>query len=279
MVWRTPGPRAGRAIGLALGLVLALSRGVAAEVEDAAPPSAQQVVARTFANLYGFHSVQRLEVRARDRDGRDFRRTCQVVRRGVADSELNRSLVRLTSPEDVRGMGLLMIERPDYSYDAFLYQPAFRRVRRITVAQRQQTFFGTDIALEDLEAKRPSQWPARFLRAEAVGERSAWVLELVPRDVETEYERVVGWFDRALPILLRAEFYRDGERLKTFEIDPERVREIDGYHVPLVQRFRGERGSVTEIETSSIEMRDEVPDKIFTATALEFGHERWAEQQ
>jgi hypothetical protein len=263
-----------------LGLLLGAGRAVAqTAVEDAAPATAHEIVARAFENLYGYHAVQRFELRVRAGDGDELHRTGQVVRRGVDDATLNRSVTRLLSPYDVRGMAILMIEQPDNSYDAYLYQPAFRRVRRIGVAQRQQTFFGTDIVLEDMEAKRVRQWPPRLLREDRVDGRGAWVIELVTRDVVTEYERILGWFDRELPVLLRAEFFKNGKRLKTYEIEPDRIVEMNGYYIPMLQRFRGEQGSVTELETSEIDIRDELPEKFFTAQALEFGSDRWTDRQ
>ena len=51
------------------------------------------------------------------------------------------------------------------------------------------------------------------------------------------------------------------------------------YYIPMLQRFRGEQGSVTELETSEIVIRDELPEKLFSAQALEFGSDRWTDRQ
>ena len=175
---RTRSSRDRSALGLA-----GVSTG-ATPAEDAASPNPQAIVARAFQNLYGFTSVQRVEIRARRGDGREYLRSVQVARRGASDG-LNRMLVRFLGPGDLRGIGLLLMERPDFSYDAFLYQPALARVRRVSVAQRADAFFGTDVFFEDLEGKRSAQWRARLLRAETVAGRPALVIELQPdRDPE-----------------------------------------------------------------------------------------------
>ena len=245
----------------------------ATPAEDVSSPNSQAIVGRTFRNLYGFTSVQRVEIRARRGDGREYLRSVQVARRGASDG-LNRMLVRFLGPGDLRGIGLLLRERPDFSYDAFLYQPAFARVRRVSVAQRSDAFFGTDVFFEDLEGKRAEQWRARLLRAEVVSGRPALVIELMPVGVPSGYDRVVGWFDRELPLMLRSEFYRDGKQLKEVEIDPKRIFRVGDYFIPGRMTFRRADGSVTSVEISEVELRDGLPDELFTQSVLEFGDER-----
>ena len=263
-------PRATRA-WIAIGTA-AVSIG-ATPAEDAVGPDPQAIVARAFQNLYGFTSVQRVEIRARRGDGREYLRSVQVARRGASDG-LNRMLVRFLGPGDLRGIGLLLMERPDFGYDAFLFQPALARVRRVSVAQRADAFFGTDVFFEDLEGKRSAQWRARLLRAEAAAGRPALVIELRPDGIPSGYDRVVGWFDRELPVMLRAEFYRNGRMLKDLEIDPARILRVGAYFVPGRMTFRRADGSVTTVEIPQVELRDALPDELFTQSVLEFGDER-----
>jgi hypothetical protein len=254
--------------------LLAATRVAAGESPDAAPgPVPSEIVARTFENLYGFSSIQRVEIRARPKDGQAFLRRAQVLRRG-ADEGLNRMLVRFLGPGDLRGIGLLLLERPDLTYDAFLYQPALRRVRRVTIAQRQDSFFGTDLSFEDLEARRAAQWSTELVERAEVAHREAWVIELTPRGVPSGYERIVGWFDRELPVLLRAEFHRNGRRIKTLAIEPDAIRKIEGHYVPTEMEFRGESGSVTRVRIPEIDVLESIPSEKFTTSALEFGDER-----
>lgn len=256
---------------LALAAASAIAVARAEIARDAVPMSPQALVRRTFANLYGFNSVQRVRIRSTQSDGREFVREVQVVRRGVGEG-LNRMLVRFTAPPDLRDVGVLLLERDDFSYDAFLYQPALDRVRRISVAQRHDRFFGTDVYFEDLESRRAAQWTVRFLRDEEVGGRSAWVIELVPDDLPSAYHRIVAWFDLDSPVMLRAEFYRDGRRLKQFVIDPERILRVSGYEVPTYWTFRSDsEDSETVLELSRVEVRERLPDRLFTRSALQFG--------
>ena len=259
-----------RVLAALLGLSLLAAAEAPAREE---PASAQSLLERAFANLYGFSSSQKISLRARHADGKEFVRTARMLRRGN-DLGLNRMLVKFVGPPDMRGVGVLLEERPDHSYDAFLYQPIYDMVRRISVAQRRDAFFGTDVFFEDLEAKDPAQWSARLLRTETFAGSETSVVELRPAGFPSGYDRILAWFDHARPIMVRTEFYREGERVKVLEIDPQKILEVDGYLIPLSLVFRGSRGSVTTLEISEVELRSEIPDESFSRSQLEFGSER-----
>lgn len=261
-----------RIVATLIAVVLTTGSAWAAAQEDASPFDPRAVVARSFENLYGYSSVQDLDIRSVDGGGRVFTRSARMARRGVTDGS-NRMLIRLLGPGELRGVGLLLSERPDLTYDAFLYQPSLRRVRRVSVAQRQDAFFGTDLWFEDLESKRAAQWHATLLREDRVMERPVWMLELRPDGIPSGYERIVASFDRALPVMLRAEFYRGGKRVKELEIDPARIVEKGGHFIPLLTRIQGASGSETVVEIAAVDLRDALPEALFTSASLELGDE------
>lgn len=254
---------------LVLGFTLASTRFLSA-AEDATPIDAQEIVARTFENLYGFNSVQQVEITSGAAGRETFTRSAQVIRAGTA-AGLNKMLVRFTGPPDLRGIGLLLLEQENFQYDAFLYQPILKKVRRVSVYQRHDQFFGTDLAFEDLEGKRADQWSARWLRSEELLGRKTWVIELRPREFPSGYDRIVGWFDRARPVVVRFEFYRAGERLKTIDFDPGAVVDRQGFAIPTSLALLGAGGSRTGVEVSEIEIRDSFPRNRFSASSLERG--------
>lgn len=57
----------------------------------------------------------------------------------------------MTYPEDIAGLALLTVRYQDASKgdDGWMYIPTIRRVRRISVAQRSDTFAGTDFTWDD----------------------------------------------------------------------------------------------------------------------------------
>lgn len=243
---------------------------VALSAEDTGSIDVRTIVDRAFLNLYGFSSVQQVEITSAMRGRETFTRAAQVIRAGAAQG-LNKMLVRFTAPPDLRGVGILLLEQDNFQYDAFLYQPILKKVRRVSVYQRHDRFFGTDLAFEDLESKRPNQWQVRWLRNETRQARNCWVIELVPKDFPSGYERIVGWFDQQHPIVLRFEFFRHHEQLKSVDFDSHALVERKGYWIPTQFTFDGPGGSQTRVTLSQIDIRDSFPLGRFTSSSLERG--------
>ncbi len=67
------------------------------------------------------------------------------------DGVVLKEISALTYPEDVAGLALLTVryQNPDKLDDGWMYIPTIRRVRRISVAQRGDTFGGSDLTWDD----------------------------------------------------------------------------------------------------------------------------------
>lgn len=247
--------------------------GLSASTADTSSESdVDALVERAFENLYGFSSIQDVRLIA-SASGQQFERSAQVIRQ-AASSGLNRMLVRFAYPQEMRGLGILLRERPTFQYDAFVYQPSLDKVRRVSLYQREDQFFGTDLAFEDLEGKRPFQWKRRFLRAELVDGRNTVAVELTPFDFPSGYERLIAWFDKDLPIIAKLEFYKDSKLFKTATMPVDRVVEQGNYHIPTRLEFESGNGTRTVVEVSRIELVEKIPPNRFTTTALEFGNKK-----
>src|SRR5262245_48526567 len=98
----------------------------------------------------GRDSRMAMAMRLVDRRGRARERSLNVIglrgRGGAGD----RVLVRFTYPNDIAGTGFLVWERPGGDDDRFLFLPALGRVRRISGAERQESFVGSDFTYEDI---------------------------------------------------------------------------------------------------------------------------------
>ncbi|MFT7671233.1 MAG: hypothetical protein ACI8X5_003950 [Planctomycetota bacterium] len=260
----------------ALILTLLLVAPSVALSEDSLPIDPNEIVMNTFNNLYGFSSIQQVEVSTGTQQGESFTRSAQVVRAGAAEG-LNRMLVRFKDPMDLRGVGILLKERENFQYDAFMYQPALKKIRRVSVYQRNDQFFGTDLSFEDLEGKRAKQWGARLLRSEEMLGRKTWVIELTPIGFPSGYKKIVGWFDQEIPVIVHFEYVLSGkgdEIYKTVDLDPGAVVEKGGYFIPTRLKFSGSQGTQTVVNISGIEILEVLPKKLFSPTSLERGDVR-----
>jgi hypothetical protein len=238
------------------------------------PPDvdARGVLEAAYRNLYGHDFVQVLSISARFPGGRHFTRRLQITRKQTGGP--GRALVRFLDPPDIRRTAMLLLQRPERYDDIYLFLPAFEMVRHVAVAQRADSFFGTDIAFEDLEPKDVEQLDVRPATAtEAIGGHSCHPIETRPRaGFESTYERLVTCIDVERPLVLWTDFYRGGQRVKHLEVDRASVRRIGERWIP----FRAvmttpTRGTETILETESYEPRDDLPDALFTIVNLSAG--------
>ena len=63
----------------------------------------------------------------------------------------SKAVIRFTTPAEVKGVALLIVNHPDRSSDQWMWTPAIERDRRIALQDRSTRFFGTDFSFEDLE--------------------------------------------------------------------------------------------------------------------------------
>ena len=101
------------------------------------------------------------------------------------------------------------------------------------------------------------------------------VIEVVPREKDIQYGRLVLWLDRESSTLRKIDFHdaRKGEHLKTLLLSD--YRDIDG--IPTSSRLEMSnlrKGSKTLMEFSAIEYNQGLGDDVFTQRYLKRGRVR-----
>ena len=207
-----------------------------------------------------------LRLRSRDREVQQQR--IEVATK-ITDGRL-RVLARFTYPPDLRNTALLMIERDGHPNDTFLFLPLLDRVRRVSGAQRSDSFMGTDLSYEDLERRRVEDFTD--LRVERGHHRNE------PVAVVSARPRRSGGYDRtefvvALPdaaLLETRYFSRSSEKpFKIVRFPRGALHEEAGASVPtsiLVENFR--KNTETEVTVDDLEINPELDDRLFTTDAL-----------
>ena len=108
--------------------------GRAQTADDATPTSPQAILRAAFANRYEVDTIANLDLIMRNRSGQERRRSFYTVSK-LIDGRLH-SIGRLTAPEYLRGMTVMVIEVDRRHHDSFVFLPSLGRVRRVTTAQR-----------------------------------------------------------------------------------------------------------------------------------------------
>lgn len=179
-----------------------------------------------------------------------------------------RQLIKFTAPADVRGSGFLSVTNDSGSSESWIYLPALDRVRRVAGGQEQDSFFGSDFAIEDITGLTGDLEGDFAYELLSVEPGPVYVIEGVPTGSSTSsYDRLVYHVPEEQLLPSRIEFYIGGQLRKVMTIDG--VSEQDGYLMPT--RIRMETvasGSYTVIEQAGFELDSEVLDEVFSERFL-----------
>jgi hypothetical protein len=250
-----------------VGLALALAAPrAAAEAAPGAPPA--EILAAAFANRYDLDFTASIELVMRDASGAERRRRFRAVTK-VIGQRLH-SIGRLVWPADLRGMTILTIEASGRGHDAFLYLPSLARVRRITLAQRGDSFLGSDVTFEDLERRRLEEYEIVAARGAAVAGEPVYAIEARPW-AAARYERVEFRIARSDLSILETRYYKRGRERPFRVIEAPRAAIVRraGHAIPTRLRVQDlDRGTGTEVLFSELVVDPPIDDRIFSVDTL-----------
>ncbi len=149
--------------------------------------------------------VSRMELGEKGRQARVRVLVTYRLQRGKGESA---NLIRFLEPRDVSGTGLLSIDRADGANEQWLYLPALDRVRRVSGDRKGGRFVGSDLYLEDLQARSPAKDKHRLVGRETVNGIACEVLESIPLDpADSVYRKRVSWIDPATLLPERVDYF------------------------------------------------------------------------
>ncbi len=160
-----------------------------------------------------------------------------TLRAAEQGTDGDRTLIRMTYPNDVAGIGFLVWEHPEADDERFLYLPSLGRTRRIAVSEAQDSFVGSDFTYEDIGGREFAAYTYR-LHADA-DPQPTWTaadgatypvyrLESRSRDLSVRFPRIVSLVRRDNFVVVGAEVYNQrGDLQKRFDV--KRLEQVDGY--------------------------------------------------
>jgi hypothetical protein len=237
-------------------------------------PEAKEVEDCMRKNLPKDTSFQTVVLRRAGADGVVAETRASVWWRRGEDGR-NQARLLFSSPDDLRGAGLLLVER-EGANDLFMYLPELRRVRRVTGHMMSGSMFGTDFTYEQIERLQGLAQDATVKRL-ADGREDAgpvYVLEARPAQKpgeESQLTRVVSYVAKDTCVPVKMEFYGAGEKpTHVLVADAARVtKEPSGYVPRRVVMKDLKKGTETELVVESIEVGKPLSSAHFSQSALE----------
>jgi hypothetical protein len=195
-----------------------------------------------------------------------------------ADSKNDRLLIRFTYPNDIRGTGFLVWERPDGDDERFLYLPALGRVRRIAGSEAQESFVGSDFTYEDIGGREFDDYSyalrddsASWTPPSGGDARPAWRLESRRRDASARFPRVVSLILKDSYVVVSAEVHnRRDEKEKVYTV--RRLEQVEGIWTATdAEMTNALEKSRTELTIEKVDYNVGLEASDFTRRALESG--------
>jgi hypothetical protein len=256
-----------RRVGLA-AICLLLARDAAADELDGRPAAPMELLREAFDRRYGADTHQRLTLRLRA-GGREVQTQRIELVTKIEEGRLH-ALARFTAPADLRDTALLVLEQDGRPDDYFLYLPALDRVRRVSGAQRSDSFMGTDLTYEDLERRRSDDFDDLRSAPGSVAGEPVVLVSAHPRQ-PAAYDRVEFAIATRDAAILETRYRAKAAEapFKVIRFPREHLHEEKGYSVPRrisVANLR--RGTETEVTVETLELDPDVDLRLFTTGAL-----------
>jgi len=186
----------------------------------------------------------------------------------------NKRLVKFLSPSDIKDTTTLLIENSNKDDDMWIYLPASKKVRRLSAANKKDSFVGTDFSYGDVIGHKPNDWQHKLIKEEKIDSNDCYVIESLPKNDtvknNTGYSKRMSWIDKNNFIALKTEFWDEqGTQLK--QINTAKIKNFSGklYQPMFNQAINHQSGHKTIIEYKDFKINQKVDEKYFTTRALE----------
>lgn len=178
-------------------------------------------------------------------------------------------IMKFSSPADVAGTGLLVVEKQGGAQEQYLYLPETGKVRKISGKQSHASFLSSDFLYWDLRRHDPADAEHERLPDETVSGVACRVVASVPHaDAGAPYGKVVSWVAAASDVPVKLELSNAKGKLVKRLVNT-KIEKKEGRWVVMSSQMKDlASGHVTKIEVDSVEFTQGLPDDDFTKAAL-----------
>jgi outer membrane lipoprotein-sorting protein len=247
-----------------LSAALALGAPFAGAAEQ---PSADEILKQVEKKLHSKDEVATVKMVILEANGSTKERKIQVSRR-TSDAD-QAVLVKLQSPADLRGTGLLSVIKGKDS-DQWLYLPSSKQTRRILSGKRQANFLDSELSYEDLGGTNGIGFTNSILKTESDASGPLYVIQSQTASTEGSYSKILTWVSTKTSLASKIEYYdHAGKLLKTMEMKNYKqfTNGIWRAQLVTVTNLQNHRG--TRLELSDLKLDQGLSAQEFTPTALQ----------
>jgi outer membrane lipoprotein-sorting protein len=230
-------------------------------------PSADQIVKEVEKKLHSKDEVATVKMVIVEASGASKERKLQVSRRVDGDDQA--VLVKLESPADLRGTGLLSVVKGKDS-EQWLYLPSSKQTRRILSNKRQANFLDSELSYEDLGGTNGG-FTNKVLRTEKDSSGApVSVIESDTSNPDASYSKVLTWVPMKTYLANKVEYYdHAGGLLKVMEMQNYKQFKSGVWRAELVTVKNVQNNRSTRLELSDLKLDQGLSASHFSPSALE----------
>jgi hypothetical protein len=191
--------------------------------------------------------------------------------RRIGSFGASKAILRFTTPAEVKGVALLIVNHTDRASDQWMWTPAIERDRRIATQDRSTRFFGTDFSFEDLEERDVDQFDYKLAGDDNIDGSACWKIESKPKEAKSsQYTSSLVWVRKDNYVVAQIEDYSKDKLIRRIHYSD--IQNVGGVWTPrTVQVFDANRKSRTVLKLEKLEYNLPMKDEDFTLEALRRG--------
>ncbi len=180
----------------------------------------------------------------------------------------SKAVLRFTSPAEVKGVALLIVNHPDRASDQWMWTPALGRDRRIALQDRRTRFFGTDFTFEDLEERDVDQYDYKMVGDDELDGAACWKIESRPKEAKSsQYDQSILWVSKDHYVFRQIENYSKGKLIRRALYSD--LRDVQGiWSAQVIEMSEISAGTKTTLRLEKLQYNQPVKEEAFTLQAL-----------
>ena len=235
-------------------------------ITDAHALTADQIAEKVYLRDNGKTGLGQAQMILTNKKGENIVREFQELRKEY-DNGLEKTMMRFSSPADIKDVAFLSWEVEKKDDIQFIYLPELGRPRRISGENKSNSFINSDFTYEDMQRRKPEDDDHSLLMEETKNGINCYVVEYTPK-TSSQYSKIIQWIDKEKFISIYSEAYdKKDELLKIFQA--EKIEKVDGIWTLMeinVQNVK--KDHKTTLITEKIQYNVPIDDAIFTKENL-----------
>lgn len=206
-------------------------------------------------------------------------------RKLTADSTHFNTLTRFHAPAEIRGEGILFLEKSADDNEVLLYLPNFKKIRRVETQSQSGSFMSSEFSYSDISTPHVDDYDYKLVKEESCPQGSTesrenkgvrcWVIEARPANEATKtrtgYSRTLQWVRQDNFMGVRAETF-DLDEKPWKEMESTEIKQVDAsknkWMAHRVRIFNLKNKKFTVLEFTQVKVNSGIADSIFTQQNL-----------